>query len=177
MCKQTRGQGLRNRENRRPKKHCEPICKDRYPIPSQWGRLRSGTNCRTGSGIEEKPDSFKDNWRKPWQSLWKADKWHLIRKPYGKPWSEFFHTGSGSASKNLSNIKPKNCFLALGKIIWDVHLGSQIQIFSTPDPGAKSTASRGQKSTVPQGQKSTGSRILNTVFHTARRWKGWGRDG
>jgi hypothetical protein len=32
--------------------------------------------------------------------------------------------GSGSASKNLSIFNPKNCFSALGNMIWDVHLGS-----------------------------------------------------
>ncbi len=54
---------------------------------------------------------------------------------------------SGSASKNLgsSNYNTKNCFEALGKIIWDVHRGSmiRIRIFSPslipdPDPGFKS---------------------------------------
>jgi hypothetical protein len=34
--------------------------------------------------------------------------------------------GSESASKNLSIFNPKNCFYALGKIIWDVHPGSRI---------------------------------------------------
>ncbi len=39
---------------------------------------------------------------------------------------------TGSASKNLSIFNPKNCFEALGKIIWDVHLRSRIRIPPVP---------------------------------------------
>jgi hypothetical protein len=41
----------------------------------------------------------------------------------------------GSASKNLSIFNPKNCFYALGNMVWDVHPGSRIQ-------GSKGTGSR-----------------------------------
>jgi hypothetical protein len=49
---------------------------------------------------------------------------------------------SGSASKNLSIFNPKNCYQALGKMIWDFHFGSRIRIFPPsririPDPGVK----------------------------------------
>jgi hypothetical protein len=39
----------------------------------------------------------------------------------------------------------KNCFYALGRIIWDVHPGCRIRIkiFSTPDPGVKKTPNLG----------------------------------
>ncbi len=42
---------------------------------------------------------------------------------------------------NLSNFNPKNCFWALGKIIWDVHPGSRIRIIfpsriPDSDPGS-----------------------------------------
>jgi hypothetical protein len=33
--------------------------------------------------------------------------------------------GPGSASKNLNIFNPKNCFQALGKMIWDVYPGSR----------------------------------------------------
>jgi hypothetical protein len=39
--------------------------------------------------------------------------------------SETMCCGSGIASKNLSIFNPKNCFSALGKMIWDVHPGSR----------------------------------------------------
>ncbi len=52
--------------------------------------------------------------------------------------------GSGSASKNLSIFHPKNCFLALGKIIWDVHPGSRF--FPIPDPGVKKALDPGSGS-------------------------------
>jgi hypothetical protein len=43
-----------------------------------------------------------------------------------------------SASKNLSILNPKNCFSALGKMIWDIHPRSRIPDPDfTPDPGAK----------------------------------------
>jgi hypothetical protein len=43
---------------------------------------------------------------------------------------------SGSASKNLNIFNPKNCFQALGKVIWDVRPGSGFfpGIKKTPDP-------------------------------------------
>jgi hypothetical protein len=31
----------------------------------------------------------------------------------------------GFASKNLSIINPKNCFQALGTMIWDIHPGTE----------------------------------------------------
>jgi hypothetical protein len=52
----------------------------------------------------------------------------------------------GSGSKNLSIFKPKNCFQALGKIIWDVHPGSRgkkkLRI-PDPDPQHWLTPTRG----------------------------------
>jgi hypothetical protein len=64
---------------------------------------------------------------------------------------ELFHTGSRvkkasdpgswSAAKNLGICNPKNLYLALVNMIWDVYFwildpGSQIWIFSVPDPGS-----------------------------------------
>jgi hypothetical protein len=60
-------------------------------------------------------------------------------------------SGSGPASKNLMIFNPKNCFLALGNMIWDVHPGSgsririliyypsripDAEIQKAPDPGS-----------------------------------------
>ncbi len=55
----------------------------------------------------------------------------------------------GSASKNLIIFYPKNCFQALGNMIWDVHPGSGSSFFYP---------SRIPK---PKGQKVTGSQILD----------------
>jgi hypothetical protein len=41
----------------------------------------------------------------------------------------------GSASKNLIIFNPKNCFLALGNMIWDVHPG--FRIFLHPGSGSR----------------------------------------
>jgi hypothetical protein len=65
------------------------------------------------------------------------------------PGSEFFYSASritdtGSKrfripdpdphQKEFKNFNPKNCFQALGKMIWDVHPGSGFGIFPIPDP-------------------------------------------
>ncbi len=57
------------------------------------------------------------------------------------------HTGSGSATKNLSIYNPKTCFYAVGKIFWDVHPGSGF----VPHPGSVSRI---------QGSKTPGSATL-----------------
>jgi hypothetical protein len=44
-------------------------------------------------------------------------------------------TGSGSPTKNVKMFYPKN--KALGRMIRDVYSGSQIWIFTFPDPGIK----------------------------------------
>jgi hypothetical protein len=40
------------------------------------------------------------------------------------PGSQFFHPGSGSETKTLSNFIPTNCYKALGNTIRDVYPGS-----------------------------------------------------
>jgi hypothetical protein len=68
------------------------------------------------------------------------------------PGFEFFHPGSRikKSLKNLSIFNLKKCFLALEKIIWDVH-PSRIRIsfpsrIRIPDPGVKKAAEPGSVS-------------------------------
>jgi hypothetical protein len=72
------------------------------------------------------------------------------------PGSEFFHPGSGSASKSLSIFYPKHCLKPLGNMIRDVHPGTQIRIFfhprsqiriffPIPDPGVKKAPDPGSE--------------------------------
>ncbi len=74
-------------------------------------------------------------WLKKLVSKWS---WGRLARPEAAgmfipdPGSEFFHPGSrisgqkdpGSASKNLNIFNAKNCFYALGKMIWDDNPGS-----------------------------------------------------
>jgi hypothetical protein len=72
------------------------------------------------------------------------------------PGSDFFHPGSrvkeipdpGSVSKNLSIFNPKNCFLALGNMIWGVHPGSG---FFT-HPGSRIQESKRHRTPDPDPQ-------------------------
>ncbi len=45
--------------------------------------------------------------------------------------------------KSLSIFNPKICFKTVGKMIWNVHSGFWIRIFSHPDPGSKKAADPG----------------------------------
>ncbi len=97
---------------------------------------------------------------------------------------------TGSASKNLSNFNPKNCFQALEKMIRDVHPGSESRILvfypsripdpwikKAKDPGSGSaTKGKGRCLSVSLLQWSVhwGEGVGRTVTITLIREGGWG---
>ncbi len=79
--------------------------------------------------------------------------------------------GSGSASKNSSIFNPKNCFLALGNMIWDVHSGFRIRIFlHSPGSGSRIQRSiKGKRHQIPEPdpQYWDGTCFLSFFVHSS----------
>jgi hypothetical protein len=92
------------------------------------------------------------------------------------PGSEFFHPGSrisgqkdpGSASKNLNIFNAKNCFYALGKMIWDDNPGSGFFSHSRsrtpiPDPTAKKAPDPGSTTLAGSYMAGAGYVLVPTL--------------